>query len=252
METLNKRDIILGFESFGNLEHSKILVHSSLSSFGYVDGGAIAVIEALLEIVGKNGTVLVPTFTGNESLSKNNPPVFNPAESKCWTGTIPETFRKRQGAIRSIHPTHSVCAIGSQAQELTKDHFNSITPCDEMSPYGKLASMSDSFVLLIGVDHQVSTMFHHVEEIAGVDYHIQENFVRAKIVFGSKEVYKHYLLHKYGPDRCFNIMEDIFFENNIQKDTIIGNATVKLVNVKQMVGVTLRSIRANKTILCKI
>ena len=92
---ITKEIIINGLKELGLKQGDTVLVHSSLSSFGYVDGGADTVIDALLETVGKEGTVLVPTLTGSEHLSAENPPVFDVRNTPCWTGKIPETFRKR-------------------------------------------------------------------------------------------------------------------------------------------------------------
>jgi len=87
-----------------------VLVHSSLSSLGCVEGGADAVIDALLDVLGPGGTLVVPTLTGTESLSAENPPRYDPDATPCWTGRVPETLRRRPGAMRSLHPTHSVAA----------------------------------------------------------------------------------------------------------------------------------------------
>jgi aminoglycoside 3-N-acetyltransferase len=209
------------------------------------------VIDALLAVVGVDGTVLVPTLTGSEKLSPSNPPVFDPLNTPCWTGRIPETFRKRTDAIRSLHPTHSVAAIGADAHLLTKDHGDSITPCDEDSPYGKLTQQADSAILLIGVDHQSSTMFHHVEELVGVDYHMQAGFVQAKLVIGGQEIYRRYLLHRYGTPRNFNIMEALFVERGIQKTFKIGNSMLRLVKAQEMVELTVRCLTADRSILCQ-
>ena len=75
-----------GLYALGIAPGSKLLVHSSLSSFGYVEGGANAVIDAFLDMVGVQGTLLVPTLTGDETLSAANPPVFDPVVQACWTG----------------------------------------------------------------------------------------------------------------------------------------------------------------------
>ena len=115
MVSVSRSDITSGLKQVGLACGSKVLVHSSLSSFGYVEGGADTVIDALVETVGSGGTVLVPTLTGNETLSAANPPEFDPQHTRCWTGLVPETFRKRPNAVRSIHPTHSVSAIGADA-----------------------------------------------------------------------------------------------------------------------------------------
>ena len=103
---VSKSDIEKRLREIGIKEGDKLLVHSSLSSFGYVEGGADTVIDALIESVGFEGTVLVPTLTGSAELSPQNPPVFDVLISPCWTGKILESFRSRKNARRSYHPTH--------------------------------------------------------------------------------------------------------------------------------------------------
>jgi aminoglycoside 3-N-acetyltransferase len=251
MTTITRDEIVAGLRRLGLQRGHKVLVHSSLRSFGHVDGGADAVIDALLQTVGEWGTVLVPTLTGDETLSPANPPRFDPLLTPCWTGVIPETFRRRPSAIRSLHPTHSVAAIGADAAALTQDHARSITPCDEMSPYGNMARIGGAFVLLLGVSHECNTTMHHVEEMAGVDYHIQPGFAEATIIVGGQEVRRHVMLHKYGPARDFNIMEPVFVERGIQRSGMIGTCQARLVEVPGMVRLTLQALRADPGILCK-
>jgi aminoglycoside 3-N-acetyltransferase len=242
-------DIVKGLRALGLPPASKVLVHSALSSFGYVEGGADTVIDALLKVVGARGTVMVPTLTGGETLSPSNPPFFDPLNTACWTGRIPETLRRRPDAIRSLHPTHSVAAIGADAESLTSAHWFSITPCDEYSPYHKLAQQADGYILLIGVDHQSSTMFHSVEEIVGVDYHMQSGFAKARLLIDNQEVYRHYMLHAYGAPRNFNIMEDVFVERGLQRSGRIANATIKLIKANEAFQLTVRALSADHRIL---
>ncbi len=251
MANITSSDIANGLKAGGLRSGSQVLVHSSLSSFGHIEGGADAVIDALLEVVGNTGTILVPTLTGSERLSPKNPPIFDPVNSACWTGNIPETFRKRPNAIRSLHPTHSAAAIGADASELTQDHWYSVTPCDEYSPYGKLAQRATGFVLLIGVDYESSTLFHHVEERVGAHYHMQPEFAKAKIIVNGETIERHYMLHLYGPTRNFNVMEDIFIERGIQKMFKIGDSTLRLIKAAEMVNLTVRCLTANPNILCE-
>lgn len=251
METVTQSRIVEGLKTGGLAKGCQVLVHSSLSSFGFVEGGADTVIDALAAVVGVEGTVLVPTLTGSEALSAEHPPVFDPVHSTCWTGAIPETLRKRSNALRSLHPTHSVAAIGADAQTLTQDHWYSITPCDAYSPYGKLAQLPSGYILLIGVDYQSCTLFHHVEEVVGVDYHMQPGFANAKILLDGQTTERHYMLHKYGPARNFNIMESIFVERGVQKRFTIGNATLRLVQACKLVELTTQALTADPGILCE-
>lgn len=251
MSSIEKQDIVDGLKELGLSSGHHVLVHSSLSSFGHVIGGAEAVIDALLECVGGEGTVLVPTLTGHESLSPANPPVFDVAETPCWTGRIPETFRRRLEAVRSQHATHSVAAIGARAEYLTRDHVDSVSPCDDLSPYGNLARTEKGRILLIGVDHECSTVFHHVEEAAGLDYHLQNEFSRATIRVGGREFHRHILLHRYGTPRCFNVMEPLFVERGIQASKVIGKSVCRLVNTREMVAITLQALKGNPRLLCR-
>lgn len=151
-----------------------VLVHSSLSGLGWVEGGAGTVIDALLSAVGEGGTVLFPTLTGSAKDGPEAPPHIDLRDTPCWTGAIPEASRHHSGAIRSIHPTHSVTAIGARAEELTRGHEQSASPCDTHSPYVRLMEDGGKILLLGGVTHQSNTSLHALEELARVPYHLQD------------------------------------------------------------------------------
>jgi aminoglycoside 3-N-acetyltransferase len=237
------------FAALGIPQGGSLLVHSSLRSLGHVEGGADAVIDSLLAVLGPLGTLVAPTLTGSEALSPENPPVFDPAQTPGWTGIIPETLRRRPGAMRSLHPTHSAAALGAQAAALLGGHARSVTPCDEWSPYGELARRDDGYILLIGVTHSSNTTFHHVEELAGLPYHMQEGFAAATVVVGGVAQTRHVMLHKYGPARHFDVMESFFLERGIQRTGSVGAATVRLVHAAGMVQATLRAVAADPSIL---
>jgi aminoglycoside 3-N-acetyltransferase len=252
MTSITQSEIEAGLRALGLTSGDRVLVHSSLSSLGYVEGGADAVIDALRAAVGPTGTVLVPTLTGSEALSPVNPPHFDPDRTPCWTGHIPEIFRQRPAAVRSWHPTHSAAAIGPDAYYLTRDHLDSLTPCDALSPYGKLAQMENGYVLLLGVDHESNTTLHHVEELAGVPYHMQPGFALAHVTVKGEVYIRHIMLHAYGTPRDFNIIEPILRERGIQRTGQIGQATVRLVHAGRLVATVLPMLRANPRSLCAI
>lgn len=248
---VTKETIKEGLKQLGLKKGDMILVHSSLSSFGYVAGGTDAVIDALLEVVGKEGTIVVPTLTGSAELSPQNPPIFDVHNTVCWTGEIPETFRSRKEAIRSLHPTHSVAAIGAQARFLTKDHEKSITPCGKGSPYCKLAELG-GYVLLLGVGLQVCTLFHTVEELAELPYHMQKDWVLAKVIDerGNKREIK-IKIHLYGLQRNFPRMEPLLLGKGAMKTGTIGKSTVRLINADKLVKITLAKLKKDPYFLLK-
>jgi aminoglycoside 3-N-acetyltransferase len=248
---VTKEIIVNGFKKLGLKQGDAVLVHSSLSSFGHVDGGADTVIDALLETVGKEGTVLVPTLTGSEHLSAENPPVFDVRNTPCWTGKIPETFRKRQAAIRSLHPTHSVAAIGAKAKYITEGHEKCLTPCGLNSPYTKIAE-SGGYVLLLGVDLECYTMLHTAEELTNVNYVMQSGLVDATTIDGRGIEHKIRTgIHKYGDPRDFAKMEPMLIEKKIMAKGVIGKSTVRLISAGPFLDLAIKMLKADPAYLLK-
>jgi aminoglycoside 3-N-acetyltransferase len=166
------------FRNLGVVEGDIILLHSSLSQLGWTVGGPVSVIDALLNVIGKKGTLIIPTFSaGNTDPSEwQNPPV-----PKSWwpiirehipafhvdktptrgVGIIPESFRKYPGVIRSNHPDSSFCAWGKYAKFITNNHSLD-SDLGEGSPLARIYEL-DGKVLLLGVGHSSNTSIHLAE-----------------------------------------------------------------------------------------
>jgi len=155
-----------------------VMMHSSIRSLGFVAGGAEAVVWALLEVLGPEGTLIVPAHTPENSdpAGWRNPPVppawwpviraetpaFDPARTPSrWMGRIAETVRTWPGAVRSHHPQVSVAAVGRQAIEITADHLLAEAHSDR-SPLGAVYRL-DGKVLLLGCGHGSNTSLHLAE-----------------------------------------------------------------------------------------
>ena len=155
-----------------------VLVHSSLSRLGWVCGGAEAVVLALLEAVGPEGTAAVPTHSGGRSdpagwqapsvpeswwepIRAEMPP-FDPALTPTRTmGAVVECFRHVRGFERSDHPSLSFGAVGPNAKAITRDHDLPMG-MGEGSPLARLYEL-DALVLLLGVGHENNTSLHLAE-----------------------------------------------------------------------------------------
>ncbi len=143
-----------------------ILVHSSLSKIGYVEGGAKTIINSFNTVLGKDGTIAMPAFPAigfNYDYLKTQP-VFDVSKTPSKMGTITEEFRQQNNVKRSLHPTDSVCAIGKEAEYLTNTHFNQLTPYNQNSPFYKLTLLKGKIILL-GVDLNSLTNFHTLEDV---------------------------------------------------------------------------------------
>lgn len=166
-----------------------VVVHSSLSSIGWVVGGPVTVIKALMDVVTESGTLVMPTHTSGNSepthwaapavpadwwpIIRAEMPAYEPSITPADSvGIIPETFRRFPNVLRSKHPQASVAAWGTHAKEIVKTHRLEMTFGVD-SPWHRLYDL-DSKVLLIGVDYSSNTSLHLAEVKAALQKHPKE------------------------------------------------------------------------------
>jgi aminoglycoside 3-N-acetyltransferase len=241
---IDRDGIAEGLRALGLRSGHQVLVHSSLSSLGHVNGGATTVVQALLDVVGAEGTVLVPTLTGDENVGPHAVVTFDVASTPGWTGAVSERLRTWEGAVRSRHPTHSVAALGAGAHRLTAGHEDCLTPCGPGSPYARLADEEDGVILLLGCDHESNTTWHHVEELAGVDYHLQTTPVHADIRDGGWRGSRDYWMHRYGTAREFGAIEPLLQQRGHQVEGHIGTSFARLMSAGGAVSTGLLALTA--------
>ncbi|NLD88254.1 MAG: AAC(3) family N-acetyltransferase [Clostridiales bacterium] len=158
---MNKSDIIEGLRSLGLCRGMNIIVHSSLSSLGYVEGGADTVLEALTEIITSDGTILMPSFNHNAPYDRGE--MFDIRSTPSVCGAITEALRRYEGSERSMNPTHSFVAWGKNAIRYTRDHQR-YDCMGENSPLHRLMQ-DDGYCLLLGVGYNRNTFHHCVETL---------------------------------------------------------------------------------------
>lgn len=163
-------DLVAGFKGLGLEARDTVLVHSSYKSFGGVQDGPQTVIDALLHVLGEQGTLIMPTF--NFDFCKGAP--WNVNETPSHMGIITELVRKHPQSRRVFHPIYSFAVVGKHADELGALRYKSSYGADSI--FGKLREL-DAKMMIVGLSYTNSmTFFHHVEEMEGVDYRYMKAF----------------------------------------------------------------------------
>lgn len=165
---ITKEKIISDLKNIGIKLGDTLYVALSYKSLGPVAGGPESVIDALIETIGPNGTLMMNAHIRPYHFSliktKNEVQIYDHKSTPTYTGIVPELFRKREGTIRSIHPVISVTAKGKQAKYLTDDHDENSNP---YLPYIKLIELGGK-MLFIGIGDNLVGIRHLAQQLAGL------------------------------------------------------------------------------------
>ncbi|WP_340371941.1 AAC(3) family N-acetyltransferase [Peribacillus sp. FSL E2-0218] len=242
-----KQSIAADLRKLGVKRGMTILVHSSLSSIGWVNGGAVAVIQALMEVVTEEGTIVMPSQSVelSDPARWGNPPVPQswwkvikesmPAYDPRYTpvtrglGQIAELFRSFPGVERSEHPNYSFTAWGRDKDKILYPH-----PLEfglgERSPLGKLYDR-ESYVLQLGAQFDSTTCFHLAE------YRIEYKKVislGAPVLVEGERVWKEYQELEFREELFTEVGE--FYKREYEvKEGYVGSACCRLFSIKESV-----------------
>ena len=161
-----KEQMISDLRALGVREGDSLLVHTAFSKLGKnVDPAEV--IDALRTALGEKGTLVLPALSWANVTAAN--PVFDVNATPVCVGFLPEYFRRLPGVKRSVHPTHSCCAIGYKAGYYLESHALDITPVGPNSPFSKLARDGGK-ILFLGCTTTPNTSMHGIEELVVPDY----------------------------------------------------------------------------------
>jgi aminoglycoside 3-N-acetyltransferase len=142
-----------------------LLIHSSMSKIGPVQGGAETVIRALQAAAGPDATLIMPAYPIPSTMVQwmRDPAPFHLCDSPSRMGILTEVFRKMPDVLRSAHPSHSVAALGPTAAAYTAEHHKVATPCGAGSPF-LVHTERGGDILCIGTGVGKITSYHVVED----------------------------------------------------------------------------------------
>jgi aminoglycoside 3-N-acetyltransferase len=171
LHRVGKRELIAGLRGLGLKEGDLVCVHTAFRSLGFVVGGPPTVIRALEEVVGPEGTILMPAYsTGGMTVNwVKGSPVFDVRRTPSDLGVLPEVFRTMPGTLRSLHPTHSVCGRGRLAAALLADHEKAARPFGHGTPFMRLIERGGKGLILGARLHNFTTL-RTIEDHLGASY----------------------------------------------------------------------------------
>lgn len=155
-----KQDLLAHLDKLNIDKNNTLMVHISYKAIGEVEGRGDTVLDALTEYM-KSGLLVLPSHTWRNVDVSN--PVMDVLYTPTCIGILTDLFRKRPGVHRSLHPTHSVAALGEGAEEFVSGEEYINTPCGKGGAYYKLWERNAQ-ILLIGVNFMRNTFIHGIEE----------------------------------------------------------------------------------------
>jgi len=184
---LSYQEMLDGFRQINIRAGATAVVHTSYKSLGGVVGGVDAVIDAMQELVGPQGTVMFPAFNF-QSWTETH--YFDVLETPSKMGMITEMARLRPGALRTPHPIYSFSVLGPRAEEFSKT--------EDVEAYGANSAFAlfhklNATIISIGLDFNNSfSMHHYIEYNAGCNYRRVKEFAGIYMGYARKPQIKTY------------------------------------------------------------
>lgn len=238
-----KQDIINGLIQIGVKPTDTLMVHSSMKAVGQVEGGADTVLDAFIQYM-KEGLLIFPTHTWEQMNDEYN--IFDPKTEPSCVGILTNLFRIRPGVIRSLHPTHSVAALGKDAKDYISGDDQFDTPCARNGCWGKLYDRKAK-VLFLGCSLKKNTFLHGVEEWHQIPNRLMEKPRNLKVVKEDGKIIDRPLRGHHSTvgdvSQNYDKMLEPFISLGIAKQGLIGDAESVLCDVVGMAELTSKLLK---------
>jgi aminoglycoside 3-N-acetyltransferase len=243
----SSRELAGSFRELGMESGDTVLVHSSYKSLGSVIGGPGAVMDALQEALGPEGTLIVPTF--NFGFCDGEP--FDARTTPSRMGVLSELVRNDPNSKRVEHPIYSFAVLGARADEAASISDPSSYGADSL--FGHLCKW-DGKIMIIGLSYNDSmTFFHHVEELQGVSYRYLKSFSGMVTDVTGESLERTVTMYVRDIDRgvvtAVDAMGELLANKGLIRSTRIGDATVRLMGAREIFDATVEAMKKEPRLL---
>lgn len=233
----SKAEIADQLRALGVSKTAVLLVHTSFRAIRPVEGGPLGLIEAIREVLGPSGTLVMPSFSGDAD------ELFDPASTPASPdlGVVADTFWRLPGVLRSDH-CHAFAAIGPFAKVITADPLP-LPPHIPASPAGRVHDL-DGQVLLLGAGHDADTMLHLAELMAGVPYRVPKHCTIARDGRALRIDYDE------NDHRCqlFSLADGWLRQRGLQSEARVGHAHARLARARDIVKVAVENLARDRLV----
>lgn len=168
-----------------------LMIHCSFDDLlPMYSGGVMQFATMLLDFCGADRTLVMPAFTFGppgrdivDHFAAN--PHFDARRQPSQMGLLSEIFRRTPGVNRSLHPTHSVCALGPHAREITSEHHLAQSTFGARSPFAKMADLDTIIVGLGKPYYRCLTQIHAAEDLLGDRYPLPRTFRELNVIIAN-------------------------------------------------------------------
>ncbi len=248
----NKEQLKKALHRLGIREGDTLFVHSSFRTSSGFQGTPQDVINCLIETVGENGNLLMPSMqyrsSSYEQLQRNE--VFDVRKTFSKMGLITEIFRRKQGVLRSLHPTHPVLAWGKDAARIVEGHETCIYPCGQNTPFDKFRALHGK-VLFFDVSFNTFTFIHYIEDLIKSELPFplyRKDALAADMLDGagrkitvSTYVFSEAAVSRRKPD----VLKKYLLRKNLIRRERVGRTTLMLVRAEDAIACTQDMLNQN-------
>jgi aminoglycoside 3-N-acetyltransferase len=243
-----KQKLVDTFRSYGSEEFGAalytlgvrpgdtLMVHSGFNRLSGFKGSPSEIVDTLVAAVGPDGHLLMVSMAYMSSAYDylKQRKVFDVRKTVSHMGIVSETFRRRAGVLRSMHPSNPVLAYGPRAEWIVGGHENCVKPCGAGSPFEKIAQLH-SKVLFYDASIYTQTFFHYLEDMLEdqLDFPLfRDELMEAAVVDydGNTRIVRTYVYSEEAIKRRRpKIMTDELERQKLVKRARVGNSQLMLI-----------------------